>query len=101
MKEIKSDINNKDQMPNDHLLLSISSALSNSISINDYLPRTELDSHANMAVLGKHCFVFENSGRSCDVSAFSPTIAPTSLPIVDAVIVYDCPYTFKSYLLMI
>ena len=101
MKEIKSDINNKDQMPNDHLLLSISSALSNSISITDDLPRTELDSHANMAVLGKHCFVFENSGRSCDVSAFSPTIAPTSLPIVDAVIVYDCPYTFKSYLLMI
>ena len=54
-----------------------------------------------MAVLGKHCFVFEKTGRFCDVSAFSPTIEPTSLPLVDAVIVYDCPYTFKSYLLMI
>ena len=81
--------------------MSISSALTNSISTTDFTPRTELDSHANMAVLGKHCFVFENSGRSCDVSAFSPTIEKTSLPIVDAVIVYDCPYTYKSYLLMI
>ena len=64
-------------------------------------PRTETDSHANMAVLGRSCFVFEQSGKTCDVSAFSPTIKKTSLPIVDAVIVYDCTYTLKSYLLMI
>jgi hypothetical protein len=64
-------------------------------------PRTELDSHANMAVLGKNCFVFERTGRHCDVSAFSPSIETTSLPIVDAVIVYDCPFSMQSYLFMI
>ncbi len=77
-------------------------------SISNYTPdklstisRTELDSHANMAVLGNNCFIFENTGKTCDVSAFSPNIETTSLPIVDAVIVYDCPYNLKSYLLMI
>ena len=54
-----------------------------------------------MAVVGKHCFVFEHTGKTCDVSAFSPNLPITSLPLVDAVIVYDCPYTMQSYLLMI
>ena len=88
-------------MPNDHTIASIISSLSNSTSNNSDKPRTELDSHANMAVLGKDCFVFEQTGRFCDVSAFSPSIETTSLPIVDAVIVYDCPYTLTLYLLMI
>ena len=63
--------------------------------------RTEIDSHANMAVVGKNCFIFESSGKTCEVSAFSPSIGDISLLIVDAVIVYDCPHTFKSYLLMV
>ena len=54
-----------------------------------------------MAVVGKDCFVFEHTGLTCDVSAFSPDLPITSLPIVDAVIVYDCPYSLQSYLLML
>ena len=88
-------------MPNEHVLSVIISSLSNNVSTPFDQPRTELDSHANMAVLGKNCFVFERTGRHCDVSAFSPNIATTSLPIVDAVIVYDCPYSMQSYLLMV
>ena len=34
-------------------------------------PRSELDSHANMVVLGKHAFIFESSGRTCNVRPFS------------------------------
>ena len=86
---------------NDHTKAYIISALSDySPTLTDQ-PRTELDSHANMCVLGKNSFVFEHTGRHCDVSAFSPTIEKTSLPVVDAVIVYDCPFQLKSYLLMI
>jgi hypothetical protein len=38
-------------------------------------PRTELDSHANMVVVGQNCFVFDNvNGRTCDVVPFDRTI---------------------------
>ena len=33
--------------------------------------RTELDSHANMCVLGKQCYVLSQSGKSVDVGAFT------------------------------
>ena len=66
-------------------------------------PRTELDSHANMAVLGKHCFVFDNvHGRTCDVAPYDPSIGTVSkVPVVDAAIMYDCPYSSKPYLLIV
>ena len=67
-------------------------------------PRTELDSHAkNMVVLGKNCFVFDNvEGRTCDVTPFDPSIGTsTQVPIVDAAIVYDCPFTLESHLLIV
>ena len=38
-------------------------------SIDD--PRTELDSHANMIVLGLNSFVFESTGRTCNAQPFS------------------------------
>ena len=33
--------------------------------------RTELDSHANMAVIGRHSIVFDDTGLRCTVNAFS------------------------------
>ena len=89
-------------MPNDTVLSFITcSTTATASNISTHAPRTELDSHANMAVLGSNCFVFEKTGKTCNVSAFSPNLAPTTLQIVDAVIVYDCPYKLESYLLMI
>ena len=89
-------------LPNEHLCFQISSVIASaSTTVKNDLPRTELDSHANMVVLGKNCFIFEKTGRTCDVSGFSPTLDSVTLPIVDAVIVYDCPVTLKSYLLMV
>ena len=90
--------------PNPHLQTYICSAISNPTSASkpsNCISRTELDSHANMAVLGRNCFIFDYTGRSCNVSAFNPSLDSTTLPIVDAVIVYDCPYSLSSYLLMI
>ena len=66
-------------------------------------PRTELDSHANMVVLGKNCFVFDNvHGRTCEVAPYDPSMGTTKMvPVVDAALAYDCPYTHRSYLLIV
>lgn len=85
--------------PNNFTLDCIVSSITYSIYNND--ARTEIDSYTNMAVLGKHSFIFEISGKLCDVSGFPLSLGNESIPIVDAVIVYDCPYTFQSYVLMI
>ena len=36
---------------------------------------THLDSHANMVVCGKYCWVFADSGLKADVTAFSDEVA--------------------------
>ena len=87
--------------PNSHIISSIISSYHDDSQPLPNIARTELDSHANMAVVGKDCFVFEHTGLTCDVSAFSPDLPITSLPIVDAFIVYDCPYSLQSCLLML
>ena len=55
-----------------------------------------------MLVLGKHCFVFDGiTNKTCEVLLYDPTIGrATQVPIVDAAIAYDCPYTHKTYILM-
>ena len=54
-------------------------------------PRTELDTHANMIVLGRHCFVFDTiEGRHCDVQPFDKALGSMKgVPVVDAAIAYD------------
>ena len=63
--------------------------------------RTELDSHANMPVVGKHAYIISDSGKVADVSPFTPDYNSMEIPIVDAAIQYDCPYTDKRYILVI
>lgn len=66
------------------------------------LPRTELDSHANMVLLGKHSFIFDSApGNTCEVVPFDPSIgSKTSVPIVDGAVAYDSPVTNKTYVLL-
>ena len=62
---------------------------------------TKLDSHANMIVLGKQALVIQYTGHSAEVNAFSDDAGGLSkVPIVDAVVAYDCPYTSKTYMLV-
>ena len=52
---------------------------------------TELDSQANMCVLGKQCQVLSESGRSVDVGAFTKSAGGLNqVPIVNAMLAYDC-----------
>jgi hypothetical protein len=93
--------------PNRHVINSIISTLeackvSSTYSSNTALPRTELDSHANMVVLGKNAFIFESTGRTCTVKPFSDRLGTVeNVPIVDAAIAYECQYTCQTYILII
>lgn len=95
----------KTHNPNDHLKAIISSSsLEREVTDAEYgpLPRSELDSHANMVVLCDHSFVFDQvDGNTCDVLPFDPNIGKsTEVPIVDGCIAYNCPNTQRTYLLV-
>ena len=63
---------------------------------------TQLDSHANMVVVGGHASVFGCSGKSADVRPFSSDCSKLeSVPIVDAAVAYNCPYSMKTYILAV
>ena len=69
---------------------------------DDHQTLTQLDSHANMVVVGSHASVFGHSGKSADVRPFSSDCSKLkSVPIVDAAMAYDCPYSMKTYILAV
>ena len=68
------------------------------------LPHTklELDSYANMAVVGCHAFIISKTGKTTQVNPFSPDYeALKNVPIVDAALEYECPYSDQTYILVI
>ena len=75
-------------------------------SVNDQFDggvRTELDSHANMCVLGKHCLLLSelSTARTVRVGAFSDSAGGLNNdPIVDAMLAYNCERTNQVYLLV-
>ena len=62
--------------PNAHVCAAITASISGTSSSNmmvhDSPGRADLDSHANMVVLGNDCLVLRESGKSVDVNAFAP-----------------------------
>ena len=63
--------------------------------------RTELDSNANMAVVGRECVVFDDTGQTCTVNAFTESAGKLDkVPIVDVAVAYDCPFQSKTYILL-
>ena len=63
--------------------------------------RTEVDSHANMPVVGREALVVEQSGKTVEVSPFTPDYKPIKVEVVDAVIQYDSPLNGREYMLVI
>ena len=63
--------------------------------------RTDLDSHANMPVVGRNSFILSETGRTVNVSPFTPDYQPLVAQIVDAAIQYDDPFDGQSYILVI
>ena len=55
-----------------------------------------------MVVLGSECIVFEWSGKTCTVNPFDKQLGSAKdVPIVDAAIAYDCPYSHQPYVLLL
>ena len=55
--------------------------------------RTEFDSHANMPLVGCKAYIIADSGKKVTVYPYSPDYSPKELPIVDAGLLYECPYS--------
>ncbi len=55
-----------------------------------------------MVVLGKNAFVFESTGRTCNVQPFASELGMASnVPIVDGAVAYDCPYSRETSILLV
>ena len=72
-----------------------------SLKIDD-IYKTELDSHANMAVVGKHCTIVHDTGKTVSVRAFSPDCKTLEeVPIIHAMIKWQSPFEEEHFLLFI
>eukprot|EP00957_Ditylum_brightwellii_P202049 15328352-Ditylum_brightwellii.AAC.2 len=78
------------------------------VSCEDYIDNvsarkscTELDSHANMVVLGRNSTTLSNTGSTADVHPFSPEYnALEGIKIVDGAVLYTDEYTLRNYILV-
>ena len=89
-------------LKSDHLYAKIADL--NDEMRNDRIdPTMELDSHANMVLLGKDCFMFDGvQGCTCNVVPYDPSLGiGKKIPIVDGAMAYDCQYTHKTYILIV
>lgn len=63
--------------------------------------RTELDTHANMPVVGRDVLIVADVGKTVEVNPFTPDYPAMTVRLVDAALKYECPYTGVEYLLLI
>ena len=68
---------------------------------DDNLSRTEFDTHANMVVVGRHAHILSKTGRKAEVQPYSPEYKPKLIPIVDAAVLYECPYSGERVILVV
>ena len=79
----------------------IATASASSRSDDELVIRTELHTHANMAVVGKNAYILSDTGTTAEVNSFTLDHAPMTIKIVDAAVQYDCPYDRTTYILVI
>ena len=63
--------------------------------------KTELDSHTNMSVEGKHSHIINQAGKMVEVNLFTLQYKTITAEVVDAILWCDYPYEGKSYLLVV
>ena len=92
--------NGEDFNPNNHVIAVISSGAAHGAN-NNKLSTTEMDSHANMVVVGSNATEIQDTGRFADVNDFANDVGQMKrVPFKDMKIAYDCPYQKKTYLLI-
>ena len=65
------------------------------------LSKTELDSHANMPVIGRNAYILSKIGETVDVAPFTPDYKPISVELVDEALKYECPYSGEVKILIL
>ena len=96
-------------VPNIHLNLRIAVVIVQigDASVNGTIPGagcTELDSHTNMFMLGKCCYLLSElyTAKTVSVGAFSESAGGLDkVLIVNAMLAYDCEQTNQVYLLVL
>jgi hypothetical protein len=83
------------------MLLANACSVDNDKVGQDEISRTELDSHANMPVVGRNAYVISDTGKVAYVSPFTPDYKSMQIKVVDAAVQYKCPYTGTSYILVL
>ena len=63
--------------------------------------RMDLDSHANMPVLGKGAYVLADLDKACEVAPYHPGYDPIRIPMVDAAVKYESPFDGREYILVV
>eukprot|EP00957_Ditylum_brightwellii_P095578 7280377-Ditylum_brightwellii.AAC.1 len=90
-------------VPNEYLLAKIANLSVHFENENDEddSGRTEIDSHANMVVLGKHTLILEDTGRAVDVQPVMPDYKTLkNVKIVDDTVLWEHPYNQTLYILV-
>lgn len=64
--------------------------------------RTELDSHADSPVLGKHASILFQTDKTISVAPFSDSLGILpEVPVAHGAVAYDCPYSGQTFILVI
>ena len=82
-----------------HSMLSATSMETDAMP--DLESRTDLDSPANMPVIGAGALVIAETGKTCEVSPYTPNYPPMKVPLVDAVVKYESPFDGRVCILLI
>jgi hypothetical protein len=85
---------------NSHLYFLIV-ASSNKEALPETESRTDLDSHANMPVVGSEAHILADLGKIRGVYPYTPDYKPTQVQMVDAAVRYESPFDGKVYILVI
>ena len=89
-----------DKIKNNKVYSTILEGTENIQDVNES-SQTELDSHANMPVIGMNAYILSKIGETVDVAPFTPDYKPISVELVDAALKYECPYSGEIKILNI
>ena len=75
--------------------------MTTSNSENDHTNfKLELDTHANMPVVSMGVYIISKTGKTVDVNSYNPENGTLHIPIVDAALQYDDPFTGTTHILL-
>ena len=71
-------------------------------SVGDGASKMELDSHADSPVTDANAHILEQTGRTVSVCGFTDELGkPLLVEVVHAAVVFDCPTTGNSYVMVL